>query len=321
MDKEDRVLAVGRDLAELQQRYGQKAQRRFMDQQGGDWNRDGELDWQFGELPVSVPTRSGSMAWPALVDQQDSVGLRLFESAQDAGYAHLEGVRRLVAIGLRDKMLYLEKHHAIDQVALMVWSSFGSTAQLLRDLAWSCLCAVADQQAGAVRNQQSFDDLLDSTRSALGGEFISRAVALQKVLESTAQIKRVLDAGLAARRPEVHEDISTQLEDMLYEGFLRDLEPDRFAHYPRYLEAIKKRLESQELDPVRDARLMTQVREYWQQYCNLIASGAEYDEHLDHYRWLLEEYRVSLFAQNLGTAQKTSAKKLNEAWKMVTSAS
>ena len=126
-----------------------------------------------------------------------------------------------------------------------------------------------------------------------------------------------MDEEFARARPAVFEDMSAQLHDLLYEGFMPDLELRRFRHYPRYLEAMRFRLEKLELDPARDARLMQQLAPWWRQYLEHIARGGIYDEALDDYRWLLEEYRVSLFAQHLGTAEKTSPKRLGEAWQAV----
>ena len=317
IDEHGKVMVISRDLADLQEQHGKKARRRFMDQQGSDWNRDGETAWVFGELPVSLRTRTGNQAWPALLDQQQSVGLRLYDTAGDAAYAHMEGVRRLLAIGMSDKLRYLEKHHGINQQALMVWSAFGSNAELIQDLVWSCLCAVADHRTSDIRDQQAFDELLGASRSAIGAEFQRRAKQLEDVLGKTGRILKIFNAGLEEKRPETYHDLSSQLEDMVYEGFLRDLEPGRFQHYPRYLQAMQYRLQQQELDPARDARLMSGVRDHWARYLELIQAGVEYGEELDHYRWLLEEYRVSLFAQKLGTAEKTSIKRLSEAWRNV----
>ncbi len=316
---EGEIIAVSRNLEELQERFGQKAQRRFMDQEGQGWNRDGEVSWEFGDLPVSVKTSSGNTAWPALSDQQNSVGLRLFDTEVDAHFAHLEGVRRLVGIGIKDKLQYLQKHHGISQQALMVWSVYDSPAGLVSDLVWACLGTVADPSAVSVRDEHTFNLLVETCRSSLGGEFQSQAAQLEEVLNQTGVILNELNSGLSETRPRVFEDLSGQLEDLVYPGFLLDLAPGRLMHYPRYLAAMKMRLDSLRLDPSRDAKLQSQVEPYWQRYLERITSGAEYDESLDSFRWLIEEFRVSLFAQSLGTAQKTSAKRLDEAWCKVTS--
>jgi ATP-dependent helicase HrpA len=112
-------------------------------------------------------------------------------------------------------------------------------------------------------------------------------------------------------------DIEDCLDDLLYPGFLLDIEANRLRHYPRYLEAAVQRLECLRLDPVRDAPLLARVAPWWQRYAQHLAAGGDYDAALDAYRWLLHEFRVSVFAQQLGTAEKVSPKRLEEAWGMV----
>ncbi len=105
------------------------------------------------------------------------------------------------------------------------------------------------------------------------------------------------------------------MDDLLYPGFLSDLEPDRLRHYPRYLKAIEERLIQLDQNPVRDRQRMDQISPWWNRYCEALANDAVYDEAMDAFRWLLEEFRVSLFAQRLGTACRVSEKRLAEAWK------
>ncbi len=218
---------------------------------------------------------------------------------------------------MKDKLQFLQKHHGIKQQALMVWSVFGSPAGLVKDLAWASLFELADPSASVVRDEQSFRNLLESSRSQIGRDFQVRAGQLEDLLNKIGQVMNILQADFCQTHAETHEDLSGQLEDLVYEGFLLELEPGRLQHYPRYLEAMRLRLERMEQDPARDARLMSLLGDFWQRYLDHIASGAEYDENLDAYRWLLEEYRVSLFAQKLGTAQKTSDKRLEDAWRKV----
>jgi ATP-dependent helicase HrpA len=109
----------------------------------------------------------------------------------------------------------------------------------------------------------------------------------------------------------------SQLDDMIYEGFLHELSPDRLEHYPRYLEAMTIRLASVEEDPFRDAARMKEIEPFWRQYLQYLEQGRDYDETVDAYRWLMEEFRVSLFAQQLGTRAKVSAARLQKAWQKI----
>ena len=98
---------------------------------------------------------------------------------------------------------------------------------------------------------------------------------------------------------------------------LGELESGRLQHYPRYLRAVEERLAQLELNPLRDRQRQAEVEPWWQRYCEALAAGKDYDEAMDAFRWLLHEFRVSLFAQRLGTAVKVSPKRLAEAWRAI----
>ena len=121
--------------------------------------------------------------------------------------------------------------------------------------------------------------------------------------------------GAERKWPEACADINAQLDDLIYPGFLADLEPGRLTHYPRYLRAIEERLGQLQQNPHKDQQRMAQVRPWWDRYTAALERGELYDESLDAFRWLLEEFRVSLFAQRLGTDGKVSEKRLEQSWK------
>ncbi|MEJ2385487.1 MAG: ATP-dependent RNA helicase HrpA [Xanthomonadales bacterium] len=307
------VLETGRDLAGLQERHGRRAQRRFMDRQGAGFNRDGETEWAFDRLETRVRTDAGAVAWPALVDQDDAVGLRLFDTWEEAALAHHDGVLRLLRLRLADKLKYLRGRPGLPRAALMAWSSIGSAEDLAADLVERCLADVAGN-LNDVRDAEAFDALAQSVRKAIGPRMQSTAKALAEALAVYGRIAPRVYGKLERQRPDVFADISSELEDMLYPGFLAELWPGRLEHYPRYLRAVEERLLALDQDPGRDAGRMQLVAPWWQRYQDALAAGNVYDEAMDRYRWLIEEYRVSIFAQPLGTAEKVSEKRLAAAW-------
>ncbi len=313
---EPRVLDSGRDLLALQSRHGQAAQRSFMDQQGQGVNRDGATHWAFGQLQTEVRTAAGVAAWPALVDQQTAVGLRLFDTELDARLNHAEGVMRLLALTLADKLAYLRKHSGLDRAAVLAWSAIDSHQTLVDDLAWSSLTSVAGD-VQVVRDEAAFEQLAGRVRSQVGRDCQRQAKLLNDILPLQSRLTAALDGEVAERWPLAAEDMSLQLQDLLYPGFLADLQAGRLAHYPRYLAAIEERLLQLPQNPARDQQRMNAVNPWWGRYLERLEQGEVYDEALDEYRWLIEEYRVSQFAQRLGTAEKVSPKRLDGAWKKV----
>jgi ATP-dependent helicase HrpA len=321
IDENEQIIAVGRNLSELQQQFGQQAQRQFMDRLGSDLQRDDETDWVFGELPGSMLTEDGSgqstEAWPAIVDQDDAVGLRMFDTAEEAALEHYHGVLRLLALRLGGKLRDLRKHHGLSAAGVMAWSAAGSTEALIQGLVESSLALVAADRPVAVRSEKAFRELLDNVRAELGLLFRKQSGYLVETLRLWSEVSNVLDDTYHDHRPDVFNDMRTQLDDMVYEGFLHELSPPRLKHYPRYLEAMRIRLASVEKDPHRDAIRMTEIAPFWLQYLQLLENGHDYDEAVDEYRWLMEEFRVSLFAQQLGTGTKVSVQRLQKAWQKI----
>lgn len=317
IDTNRQVIAVSRNLPALQEQFGQQAQRHFMDRLGSEHQRDNERDWVFGDLPASLLTKDGSgqqtQAWPAVVDQGDAVGLRLFDTAEEAALEHHHGVLRLLALKLDSKLRNLRKHHGLSAAGLLAWSAAGSAESLLDGLVESSLALVSGEQLFKVRDELAFGNLMKDIRAKLGITFRKQANHLDKMLKLWSDLSKALDDNYYQHRPEVFNDMRSQLDDMVYEGFLQELSPERLEHYPRYLEAMAIRLASVEKDPQRDALRMKEIRPFWQQYLQLLEQGREYDEAMDEYRWLMEEFRVSLFAQQLGTHTKVSVQRLQKA--------
>jgi ATP-dependent helicase HrpA len=301
LDEHGNAVAQGRDLEALQERFGQKAQRQFMDRLGGDYQRDNERDWVFGELPRSVLVTHGqgreTQAWPAVVDQDDAAGLRLFDTAEEAALEHHHGVLRLLTVKMGSKLRSMRKQHGLSAHNLLAWSATGSPDALVADLVTSSLALTAGKQPVNVRDEAGFAALLDEVRGKLGIVFRQQVTCLDQALQAWAELNAALDDEFFNLRPDVFNDMRGQLDDMVYEGFLGELAPGRLQHYPRYLEAMRIRLRGVEQDPQRDAERMAQVEPYWRAYLDLLEQGVAYDEAMDSFRWLIEEFRVSIFAQ------------------------
>jgi ATP-dependent helicase HrpA len=314
VDQDDVLLDSGRDLEAIQERLGRRAQRRFMDQQGQDFNRDGETVWTFGTLSPGIKTADGAFAWPALVDQETAVGMRLFDTWDEAVFSHIAGVMRLLSLAIMDKLDYLKKHHGLRRETLLAWSPLDSAGKLVEELVRRSVVDSAGDLS-TIRDLDSFESLCRRVRHEVGNACLERAALLNEFLALYGNLSLKVYGDMQTRRPEVFQDISSQMEDLVYPGFLVDLEPGRLEHYSRYLQAIEERLDQLEQNPARDGQRMARVEPWWRRYRDGLEKGCVYDDVMDEFRWLVEEYRVSLFAQRLGTAERVSEKRLAEAWK------
>lgn len=314
-DEQGQVLGEGRDHGVLIARFGEQARREFMDRQASQWQRDGLGPDEFPELPEVITTRGGYRAWPALVEQGQRAGLRLFDGAGEARLAHRAGLAVMLRQALGDKWKYLRKHHGLSREAQLAWTRIEDLSAATEALRWLALRGFLDD-AWAVRDEPGFARLTASVRQQLLGRYAELAATLDQCFKLWHELRLWLNS-LAEAVPAAVEDMHSQLDDLMYAGFLDDLEAGRLQHYPRYLKAMQMRLEALEHDPLRDRQRMEQLAPWWQRYLDHLADGGAYCENLDHYRWLVEEFRVQLFAQRLGTVGKTSKQRLETAWQSV----
>jgi len=309
-----------RDIDLLKQRHGASARRLFMDYHGSDWQQDRLAGWNFEDLPETVTTSSGMTAWPALMTEilggHTLCHLRLFDDPDDACAAHQQGVQELLRRTLVDKLKYTRKQHGFSK-AMQLQAAELDGWQTMSDNINDVLLAVFVEQAGTVRSRAQFDALCVHAAQHFLAERQRYVQVLKEILQRYHQLNTRLDDACWQRHAAAAQHMRTQLDDLVYAGFLADLHWHNLKHYPRYLQAMLMRLDKLQQDPAADQRKREQVGDFWQRYLNYIAAGGEYNEAVDEYRWLLEEYHVSLFAQTLGTHGKTSAKRLQQAWQAI----
>lgn len=313
VDEQQRCLGASRDLAELRNQYADRARQEFMARQAEHWHQDGLQASDWPALPERVTTRGGHQAWPALLPQGDRFAVRLFDACEDAQPMHHEGVMQLVKGSLAALWKGLKKDHGISQAAQLAWTrveDLSSLSAALRHMALRQLLSVDD--AWALRDPSSVKVAVDRLRGMLTPTYQTIAGHCNEVLIAWHGIDRRL-TELEVAAPSNVADMRSQLDDLLYAGVIDDISAERLAHYPRYLKAMALRLDALEQDPRRDSQRLAEVQPWWQAYLNHLANQAWYSEAVDAYRWLIEEYRVQQFAQQLGTAEKVSPKRLQAA--------
>jgi len=306
--EDGKTLAESRELEALQADLGERARKQFMARQAADWRRDGLRTFDSLKLPEHVRTRTGHSAWPALIDQGDSAGLRLFDDEHEARQAHHHGIHRLLLIALADKLKYIAKSHRLSRAAAIAWTRVGDIGGLERRLAER---VVFDgiREAWALRDAAGFNTLEKQMRGTIIEQCANAMAWLDQTIVTWHETTRRL-AELGPAQPSAQADIESQLNDLIYDGFVTDVTVDRLAEYPRYLQAIQLRLAALELDPRRDVQRQAEIDPWWHRYLEWLHAGHPYTPELDAYRWLIEEFRVQVFAQKLGTKEKVSRKRL-----------
>ena len=280
--------------------------------------------WSFGELPELMEISKGKqtlIGFPALVDLTDAVTIEVFDEPDVATAKHRAGLRRLFALQIKDALKYLEKNlpdlqkmaTSYMMVGRAADNSGGGTMEELRDQ----ILEVALDRAFLIEplptDEAAFKKRVDEGRGRL--TLIASEVARLAggiLIEFVAAQRKIKDTKNAA---DAATDCAQQLARLMPKRFLTTTPYPQLQHFARYLKAITLRLDKWRADPARDAARMTELKPQDQRYWRLVAErkGAT-DARMQEYRWLLEELRVSFFAQELRTPQPVSVKRLDKAW-------
>lgn len=272
-------------------------------------------DWTFGELPELMELRQAGqtlVGFPALIDKGTHVVIEVFDEPDVAATRHRAGLRRLVALQIRDALKYLEKNIPDLQKMSVLYMPLG-TADELREQVIDLALDRAFLGDPLPSDAASFRRRIDEGRGRLTliANEVAR-VALQVLMDHAAATRKLKDT-----RPskELQEDVQAQLARLVPKRFLLATPWGQLSHLPRYLKAVTARLDKWRADPARDAARLAELRPLEQRFLRMLAERKGVaDARLEEFRWLLEELRVSLFAQELRTPQPVSVKRLEKAW-------
>jgi ATP-dependent helicase HrpA len=271
--------------------------------------------WTFGELPELMELRQGAQAlvgFPALIDKDDHVEIEVFDEPDVAARKHRAGLRRLVALQIRDALKYLERNIPDLQKMAAAYMPLGTSEELrtqIIDVALDRAFLADPLPTDAAAFTRRIDD--GRGRLTLVANEIARSAATILV-EYAAAVRKLKDA----RAPkDVADDVAAQLARLMPKRFVADTPWPQLAHLPRYLKGIVMRLDKWRADPARDAQRLAELRPLEQRWARQLAERkGVVDARLQEFRWLLEELRISLFAQELRTPQPVSVKRLEKVW-------
>ena len=280
--------------------------------------------WTFGELPELMEISKGGqtlIGFPALVDVQDAVTIEVFDEPEVAAAKNRAGLRRLFALQIKDALKYLEKNIpdlqkmavAYMQVGRSPDGAGGGTADELKTQIIDVALDRAFLLDPLPNDEATFKRRIEEGRGRL--TLIANEVARLAgtiLLEFGAATRKIKDTKNA---PDATADCTAQLQRLMPKNFMAATPWPQLQHYARYLKAITLRLDKYRADPARDAQRLAELKPQEQRYWRLVAErkGAQ-DARMLEFRWLLEELRVSFFAQELRTPQPVSIKRLEKAW-------
>jgi ATP-dependent helicase HrpA len=319
VDAGGRVLARGRDFEALRDDVRDYAEESFTRLPGSQWERDDIKAWDFDNLPETVEIEQHGVTlkgFPALVAEDGRVNLRLLDAPGKAAATHREGVLQLFRRRAAQGVKYLEKNLPGQQALCLLYAAVGPCEELKADLLRRVLDAALYKDGEPIRTRTGFEQAADRAEGELVSLANDYAAIVKDVLQAYREVNARLKGSMNPQWLASMHDIQSQLAHLVYPGFIRATPAERLAELPRYLQAAAVRLDKLARDPQRDTRLMNEVAPFWRACEAALDSdtpprSAEFDE----FRWLVEEFRVSLFAQTLGTKETVSAKRLEKARK------
>ena len=276
--------------------------------------------WTFGELPELMEIKKGGqtlVGFPALIDGGDAVTIEVFDEPEVAAAKHRAGLRRLFALQIKDALKYLEKNIPDLQKMAVAYMPLGTQEELRTQI-----IDVALDRAFLLdplpTDEFAFKRRVEEGRGRLtliANEVARLAATI--LTEYAAAARKIKDTKNA---PDATADAQQQLQRLVPKNFIAVAPWAQLAHYARYLKAITLRLDKYRADPARDAAKLAELRPQEQRYWRLVAErkGAV-DARMQELRWLLEELRVSFFAQELRTPQPVSVKRLDKLWAQIQS--
>ncbi len=311
----EKLIAQGRNLGKLQQQYSQGVRKDLRSNIFEGYERDEITCWDFGELKQQITlTKNGVQfsAYPALVDKGQSVSIRLFESADLADRESRQGLCRLFNLENRDKIRYIEKEFSKQQRITLLYTAIGDPVDLLKSYCTAVISiALFQNHADIPANDSEYASYTNEARNNLLPIATDVTAIIAEVLELHHQIQKRLSAAISPDMLNAISDIKQQLNRLVYDGFLQDIHHVWLKRLPLYLKAIQRRLEKIGQSPQRDRqhqlevnRLEERVFPKW--------DAVKHDEAWINARWLIEELRLSYFAQELKTIQPVSSKRLEK---------
>ncbi|EKO3989027.1 ATP-dependent RNA helicase HrpA, partial [Vibrio fluvialis] len=319
VDHRNRKLNENKDLHELKEGLKEKVQETLSQVADDDIEQKNLHTWSFGELPRVYQQKRGGFevkAFPALVDNKDSVEIKLFETEQEQNNAMREGQRRLILLNVPSPIKYLHSNLPNKSKLGLYFNPYGKVMDLIDDCIACGIDKLIEQHGGMAWQPEAFEALKEFVRAELGDTVVDIAKQVETILTTAYNINKRLKGKIDFTMAFALSDIKAQIEGLIFKGFATECGWKRLPDILRYMKAIERRMEKLPIDPNKDRLHMLKIESVakdYQELLNKIPKGMVVPENVKEIRWMLEELRVSFFAQQLGTPYPVSDKRVKNA--------
>ncbi|MDH5181653.1 MAG: ATP-dependent RNA helicase HrpA [Gammaproteobacteria bacterium] len=320
LDARGKQLDLGRDLAALQQEYRSQVSEQFSTAMQWEIEQDGLIEWSCPDLPEHLELKQQGMeirGFPALVDEKESVAIRVFDNPQLAKSKHRKGLKRLFMLQLQQPIKYLQKNLPGIQQLCLHYAPVGKCDDLKQDIIEAAIERLFLPEGSNIRSQQAFEEQLEQGKPQLITTATAICQIIADVLPRFHAIRKQIGGRLSPAMLDAVQDIKSQLQHLITPGFVRNTPEPWLSQLPRYLKAIETRLHKLTQDPNRDRKQTATINKYQRLYLDHLDTYQDKESFVE-YRWMLEELRVSLFAQELKTFKPVSPERVEKLWQAVT---
>ncbi|MBT0726397.1 ATP-dependent RNA helicase HrpA [Rosenbergiella australiborealis] len=318
VDGDNQRLEEGKSLSDLQRKLKGKVRETLSEVADVGLEQQGVTEWSFGDLPQIFSRQQAGFtlkAWPALVDEKQSVAIKLFDTEAEQQHAMWQGQRRLLLLNIPSPIKYLHEKLPNKAKLGLYFNPYGQVLQLIDDCIHCGIDKIMAQQGGLVWDEQHFTVLKEKVRAELNQTVVEIAQQVEQILSTVFAINKRLKGRVDMALALALSDIKAQLSHLVFSGFVTKNGWQKLGDTLRYLQAIERRLDKLPVDPHSDrARMLRvqQVEQQLQRYRNKLPKAEQENEKVITVRWMIEELRVSLFAQQLGTPYPVSEKRITQ---------
>ena len=316
VDENGKKIAESMNLDELKFNLKDRVQESISAVADDGIEQSGRHIWSFAELPQCYEQKQRGFsvkAFPAIVDEKDAVGIKLFETEFEQAVAMQQGLRRLLLLNVPSPIKYLHEKLPNKAKLGLYFTPFGRVLDLIDD----CIACAVDKLiadfGGFVWNEEGFDKLRDFVRENVNEVTVDIAQKVEQILTLTHQLNQRLKGKMDFTMAFALSDMKSQISGLIYQGFVQKSGYARLPDLLRYLQAIDKRMDKLAQDVNRDRAAMLRVEQVQQAYQQLLAKlpkSKPISDEVAEIRYMIEELRVSLFAQQLGTKYQVSDKRI-----------
>ena len=321
-------IASGKDLVLLKEQLKnevQKALSTLTTKKVVSIEQSNITDWNFGTLPTTYEEKQKNYtvkAYPALIDHQNSVSIELVDNQEEQQKLNKLGLRRLLMLNIPSPIKYLHEKLPNKSKLGLYFNSFGTVLMLIDDCIACAVDELIDKYNQNIQNQDQYQKLLDYTKTNINETVIDIAKQVESILTLHYNINKKLKGRVDLSLAFALSDIKKQLSNLVYKGFVADSGYKRLADVYRYLLAIEKRIEKLMGNVTKDRQSMNIIEEVENQYekwVNSLPQIVRSKDSVINIRWMIQELRVNLFAQQLGTPYPISPKRVKQQIELVKS--